>query len=245
MANNIELKRSGVPGKIPTTSSLELGQLALNTYDGKLYMKKKDNVSESIIEIGGGGTGSAGISAIYIADEGVLQGTASYFDFIGPGVTATVSNDTASILIIGGGGGGTSGIAIHTQSFAATTWTFNHYLNEKYVVFDVYDSYSNAIIPANVSASSTSSLIINFAVPTAGWAVATAGSIQGIQGIQGTQGIQGIQGVIGTQGVQGIQGTQGLQGIQGIQGTQGTQGIQGSQGTQGIQGSQGDRKSVV
>jgi hypothetical protein len=35
MAVNIKLKRSAVPGKIPTTSSLELGELALNTYDGE------------------------------------------------------------------------------------------------------------------------------------------------------------------------------------------------------------------
>jgi hypothetical protein len=34
MAVNIKLKRSAVPGNIPTTSSLELGELALNTYDG-------------------------------------------------------------------------------------------------------------------------------------------------------------------------------------------------------------------
>ena len=42
---------------------------------------------------GGGG----GVSAIYISDEGALQGTASYFDFNGSGVTATISNGTASI----------------------------------------------------------------------------------------------------------------------------------------------------
>ena len=43
--------------------------------------------------------GAGGVSAIYIADEGVLQGTASYFDFVGDSVTVTVSNDTASINI--------------------------------------------------------------------------------------------------------------------------------------------------
>jgi len=50
---------------------------------------------------GGGG----GISAIYIQDEGATQGTASYFNFTGAGVTATVSNSTASINIPGGGSG--------------------------------------------------------------------------------------------------------------------------------------------
>jgi len=51
MASNIEIKRSAVPGKVPTTSSLQLGQIALNTYEGKAYLKK-DNGVQSIIEIG-------------------------------------------------------------------------------------------------------------------------------------------------------------------------------------------------
>jgi hypothetical protein len=54
MANLIKLKRSAVAGKAPTTSDLELGELALNTYDGKLYTKK-DNGSASIVELSGGG----------------------------------------------------------------------------------------------------------------------------------------------------------------------------------------------
>jgi hypothetical protein len=58
MANLIKLKRSAVAGKAPTTSDLELGELALNTYDGKLYTKK-DNGSASIVELSGGG-GSGG-----------------------------------------------------------------------------------------------------------------------------------------------------------------------------------------
>jgi len=43
---------------VPTTSDLALGELALNTYDGKLYTKK-DNGSASIVELSGGG-GSGG-----------------------------------------------------------------------------------------------------------------------------------------------------------------------------------------
>jgi hypothetical protein len=56
MANTIKLKRSAVPGKVPTTGDLALGELGLNTFDGKLYTKK-DNGSPSIVEIGGGGAG--------------------------------------------------------------------------------------------------------------------------------------------------------------------------------------------
>lgn len=58
MANLIKLKRSAVAGKAPATTDLELGELALNTYDGKLYTKK-DNGTASIVELSGGG-GSSG-----------------------------------------------------------------------------------------------------------------------------------------------------------------------------------------
>ena len=54
MANVIKIKRSAVQGKAPVVADLQLGELALNTYDGKLYMKKNDG-ADAIVEIGGGG----------------------------------------------------------------------------------------------------------------------------------------------------------------------------------------------
>lgn len=36
----IKLRRSAVPGKVPTTEQLALGEIALNTYDGKLFIKR-------------------------------------------------------------------------------------------------------------------------------------------------------------------------------------------------------------
>jgi hypothetical protein len=44
MAQNIILKRSAVPGRVPDTGSINLGELAVNTYDGKLYFKKSGSV---------------------------------------------------------------------------------------------------------------------------------------------------------------------------------------------------------
>ena len=37
---NIKLRRSATQGAIPTASNLDLGELAINTFDGKLYVKK-------------------------------------------------------------------------------------------------------------------------------------------------------------------------------------------------------------
>ena len=56
MAQTIKLKRSAnatlTSGQgIPTTSNLELGEVAINTYHGKMYIKKNDG-SESIVEVG-------------------------------------------------------------------------------------------------------------------------------------------------------------------------------------------------
>ena len=36
----IKIKRSAVPGKIPTTSSLPVGEFGINTYDGKVYIQQ-------------------------------------------------------------------------------------------------------------------------------------------------------------------------------------------------------------
>jgi hypothetical protein len=57
MANTVKVKRSATPAKVPTTSDLDLGEIAVNTYDGKMYIKKDDGTA-SVVQIGGGaGTG--------------------------------------------------------------------------------------------------------------------------------------------------------------------------------------------
>jgi len=59
MASTIKHIRSAVAGRTPTTSQLELGELAINTNDGKVFIKKSVSGTESIVEIGGGGGGSS------------------------------------------------------------------------------------------------------------------------------------------------------------------------------------------
>lgn len=62
MANTFQFKRSSVQGKIPTTSQLALGEIGINTYDGKLFLKKDDGTA-SIVEVGGSSGGIASVSA--------------------------------------------------------------------------------------------------------------------------------------------------------------------------------------
>jgi hypothetical protein len=52
MSQIIKLKRSAVAGRIPAASSLDLGEIAINTYDGKLYIKKDVAGVEEVVEVG-------------------------------------------------------------------------------------------------------------------------------------------------------------------------------------------------
>jgi len=47
----IKIRRSSVASKIPLTTDLVLGELALNTYDGVLYFKKSPNGTDSIVAV--------------------------------------------------------------------------------------------------------------------------------------------------------------------------------------------------
>lgn len=60
MAQNIILKRSALPGKVPDTASLNVGEIAVNTYDGKLFIKRSGNTDsiQSIVTTDSITTGS-------------------------------------------------------------------------------------------------------------------------------------------------------------------------------------------
>lgn len=51
MANTLKVKRSAVAGRVPTTTDIALGELAINTTDGKLYLKKSVSGVESIVDV--------------------------------------------------------------------------------------------------------------------------------------------------------------------------------------------------
>ena len=49
---DIRLRRSATSGAIPTTSNLNLGELALNTHDGKLYTKTTESSFDQVVQVG-------------------------------------------------------------------------------------------------------------------------------------------------------------------------------------------------
>ena len=89
MAQKILLKRSGVSGSIPTTASIDLGELALNTYDGKAFMHKSGS-TESVVEfVVAGSTTSGSISLTGAVTASAFKGYGGALT----GVTASMRPD--------------------------------------------------------------------------------------------------------------------------------------------------------
>lgn len=74
MANTIKIRRSATASAVPTTTQLALGELAMNTYDGKLFMKKSVSGVESIVDITAGGSGNAQITVSDTAPSSPTNG---------------------------------------------------------------------------------------------------------------------------------------------------------------------------
>ena len=52
----LKLRRSAVAGKVPDTSSLDFGELAINTYDGQLFLKKSGSEGQIVTVVGSTGS---------------------------------------------------------------------------------------------------------------------------------------------------------------------------------------------
>ena len=87
--SSILLKRSGVAGSVPTTTSLKVGEIALNTYDGKAFLHKSGS-TDSVVEIvvtGANVTGSISLTGAVTASAFAGYGGAL------TGVTASMRPD--------------------------------------------------------------------------------------------------------------------------------------------------------
>ena len=69
MANKIILKKSSVASKIPLSTDLEVGELAVNLADAKLYSK---NAAGTVIAVGGGSGGSGDVVGPSSATDNAL-----------------------------------------------------------------------------------------------------------------------------------------------------------------------------
>jgi len=66
--STIRLKRSNTPNKIPTLSQLQLGELAINTYDAELYaIRSRIGFGSDVVRVGAGATVT---NIIYVTKDG-------------------------------------------------------------------------------------------------------------------------------------------------------------------------------
>ena len=112
MANTVKIKRSAVSGKVPLVGDLQLGELALNTFDGKLYTKK-DNGTASVIEIGAGGGGSGTVTSV------AASGGTTGLTFTGSPITTSGTLTLGGTLAVANGGTGASTAAGALTSLGA------------------------------------------------------------------------------------------------------------------------------
>lgn len=73
--NRIKLKRTGTAAKVPNISDLSLGELAINTFDGKLFFLKNDGTDslESIVTTNAEITGSVNLNGSITSSAAIIS----------------------------------------------------------------------------------------------------------------------------------------------------------------------------
>ena len=62
-------KRTATPGKRPGISDIELGEIAINTYDGKMFIKQDQDGSVEVIQVG-----DDAVENVYYVSKGAIKG---------------------------------------------------------------------------------------------------------------------------------------------------------------------------
>ena len=113
MTQTVQLKRSATSGAIPSTSDLALGELAINTYDGKAYIKKSVGGTESIVEVGADDSTDITAMAHYLFNASANQTSFSGTDANGDSLSYT-SGQLAVFL---------NGVFLDPDDYTATNGT--------------------------------------------------------------------------------------------------------------------------
>jgi hypothetical protein len=155
MAQIIKFKRSTTPGSIPTTGSLQYGEIAMNVTDGKVFFRKSGSV-DSIESLVTTNTSTA------IAGNLNLSGsiTASFFKGDGSGLENVTIAQTATVQ----------------RSFtASSTWVAIHNFNTPNAIAQVYDTDGYQIIPSTLRHTDNNTITITFESARSGYVVIAKG----------------------------------------------------------------------
>ena len=150
MAQIIRLKRSTTEGSIPTTSDLSTGELAINVYDGKVFLRRSGSVDDVREVLTNEYTGSVNITGSVTATEFVGDGS---------GLTNLTVAQTATVR----------------QAFVGTTWNVNHNLDTLNPIAQAYDGANYQIIPQSVRIIDEDNIQMTFPQSVSGSAVVAKG----------------------------------------------------------------------
>ena len=103
MSNNVTqsvlLRRSNLAGRVPTTDSLHVGEIALNTYDGRAFIHKSGS-TESIVQLvvtGAEVTGSINILGTGSFGQLEINGNANFDGAVSGNFTGSFKGDGSNI----------------------------------------------------------------------------------------------------------------------------------------------------
>ena len=152
MANPIiKIKRSAVAGKIPTTASLELGELAINTYDGKVYIEQDQ-----------GGVG-VGTTIIVVNPWSVGTGTDTYNTYFTAGNVGVGTTNPGSKLTVNGAvqiqqdSGSNNRLIFRGHPGSSYRWNIDNYSSSnEFRIFREDDATAaNGFAPFSISTTGT------------------------------------------------------------------------------------------
>ena len=128
MANKIILKKSSVSAKVPLSTDLDVGELAVNLVDQKLYSKKTDG-TVVLVGSGTGGTGTVtSVSGTGTVNGISLSGTVTSSGNLTLGGTLSGVNLTSQVtgtLPVANGGTGLTAVGAigNVLTSDGTNWT--------------------------------------------------------------------------------------------------------------------------
>ena len=98
MSSIVQLKRSALSGKVPGTGSLNLGELALNTYDGKIFFRRSGSTDtiQEVVTTNVVNTGSVTITGTLTA-ESIRTNLTGSFGSLKVNDTLTVNHGITTI----------------------------------------------------------------------------------------------------------------------------------------------------
>lgn len=131
MAQVVKLKRTSVQGRIPSTANLELGELAINTHDGRIFFQKDDGTLsiQEILTTNSQNSGSFNLTGAISASSLSISGDS----FIGGNLTLggniTIGDETTDVINVTAGFSGSlipDGTQLYDLGSSTNQWASVH-----------------------------------------------------------------------------------------------------------------------